>query len=255
VEVATSLGANATISGNGGEVREMLTNLIFNAVDAMPQGGVVTLATRVVGDRVELTVADDGIGMTEEVRRRCLEPYFTTKGLRGLGLGLAMVYGTVERHEGTMKIDSAPGQGTRFTFSFPADGTEPAAEVSGAESAHPPLRILVVDDQIVQAELLAHALEREWHSVTVASNGREALELFDRREFDLVITDKVMPEMNGDQLAVAIKSREPDTRVIMLTGFGSVDESEEHMEEFIDRVLVKPVAFAEWRRVIAGVMR
>jgi len=112
----------------------------------------------------------------------------------------------------------------------------------------------VVDDQTVQAELLAHALEREWHTVTVASNGKEALELFDRREFDLVITDRVMPEINGDQLAVAVKSREPETRVIMITGFGSANESQEHMEEFIDRVLVKPVAYSELRQVIASVM-
>ena len=92
-----------------------------------------------------------------------------------------------------------------------------------------------------------------WHTVTVAANGREALEKFERKELDLVITDKVMPEMNGDQLAVAVKSREPDTRVIMLTGFGSADESEEHIEDFIDRVIAKPMAFSDLRQVIASV--
>lgn len=253
IDIKKFLGDVRPIVGNSGQLREMLVNLIFNAVDAMPQGGEITIATKAGGDRIELIVADTGVGMTEEVRRRCIEPYFTTKGLRGMGLGLAMVYGAVERHEGAMKIESAQGRGTRLTFSFPVGSMEATEERSADEARRSPLRILVVDDQAVQAELLAHALERDWHTVTVAANGREALEKFDRKEFDLVITDKVMPEMNGDQLAVAVKSREPDTRVIMLTGFGSADESEEHMEDFIDRVIAKPMAFSDLRQVIASV--
>ena len=116
------------IAGNRGQLREMVVNLIFNAVDAMPQGGEISIVTKTAGDRVELIVADTGVGMTEEVRRRCIEPYFTTKGLRGMGLGLAMVYGAVERHEGTMKIESAQGRGTRLTFSFPVGSMETAEE-------------------------------------------------------------------------------------------------------------------------------
>jgi PAS domain S-box-containing protein len=255
VEVVTDLEKVPSIAGNGPELREMLTNLIFNALDAMPQGGTILLRTRTVGGRVELTVKDAGTGMTEEVRRRCIEPFFTTKAPRGAGLGLALVYGVVERHEGTLEIQSALGRGTTFTLSFPA-GPEEAGivEQPSPEVTARPLRILVVDDQAVQSELLAHALERDWHTVSVAANGREALELFERREFDLVITDKAMPEMNGDQLAVAVKSREPDIRVIMLTGLSAAKEVEEHMDEFIDRVLVKPVAYAEMRQAIVSVM-
>jgi PAS domain S-box-containing protein len=254
-EVVTDLGRVPSIAGNGVEIREMLTNLIFNAVDAMPQGGSIILRTRAVGARVELTVTDTGTGMTEEVRSRCLEPYFTTKAPRGVGLGLAMVYGVVERHEGALEIQSILGRGTTFVLGFPAGPAEAEiVEQPAPALAARPLRILVVDDQPVQSELLAHALERDWHTVSVAANGREALELFERREFDLVITDKAMPEMNGDQLAVAVKSREPDIRVIMLTGFTAAKEGEEHMDEFIDRVLVKPVAFAELRQAIVSVM-
>jgi PAS domain S-box-containing protein len=255
VEVVTDLGKVPTIAGNGAELREMLTNLIFNALDAMPQGGTISISTRALGERVELIVKDTGVGMTEEVRRRCLEPFFTTKRSQGSGLGLALVYGVVERHEGALEVQSALGRGTTFSISFPA-GAEAAdlvSEPTPAVAARP-LRILVVDDQAVQSELLAHALERDWHTVSVAANGREALELFDRREFDLVITDKAMPEMNGDQLAVAVKSREPDIRVIMITGFSSARDVEEHMDEFIDRVLIKPVAFAELRQAIVSVM-
>jgi CheY-like chemotaxis protein len=220
----------------------------------MPQGGSINLRTRAVGERVELTITDTGTGMTEEVRRRCLEPFFTTKAPRGVGLGLAMVYGVVERHEGTLEVQSILGCGTTFILGFPAGPEEAGAVEQPAPAvAARPLRILV-DDQAMQSELLAHALERDWHTVSVAANGREALELFERREFDLVITDKAMPEMNGDQLAVAVKSREPDIRVIMLTGFSAAEDVEDHMEEFIDRVLVKPVAFAELRQAIVSVM-
>jgi len=254
VEVMTDLGRIPSIAGNGAELREMLTNLIFNALDAMPQGGSINLRTRAVGERVELTITDTGTGMTEEVRRRCLEPFFTTKAPRGVGLGLAMVYGVVERHEGTLEVQSILGCGTTFILGFPAGPEEAGAVEQPAPAvAARPLRILV-DDQAMQSELLAHALERDWHTVSVAANGREALELFERREFDLVITDKAMPEMNGDQLAVAVKSREPDIRVIMLTGFSAAEDVEDHMEEFIDRVLVKPVAFAELRQAIVAVM-
>jgi len=254
IEVVTEFCTIPPVRGNAVELREMLTNLIFNAIDAMPQGGTITLRTRLLGQRVELTVSDTGVGMNEEVRRRCLEPFFSTKGEHGSGLGLSMVYGIVERHEGTVEIHSEPGEGTTFVFTFASDVSAVAIETPGLVQAGRPLRILVVDDQPVQCELASHALQRDWHTVDVASNGREALQLFEQREYDLVITDKVMPEMNGDQLAVAVKSREPETRVIMLTGFGGMPNAEDQ-SEFIDLVLAKPTSLAELRIAIAGVMR
>jgi len=253
VEVVADLSPIPPLRGNAAELREMLTNLIFNAVDAMPQGGVITLRTRTVGSRIELAVTDTGTGMTEEVRRRCLEPFFTTKGDRGSGLGLSMVYGIVERHDGTVAIESWPGRGTTFVFTFPSDAAAVVAEQPVAVVGTRPLRILVVDDQPVQCELISHALQRDWHTVDVAGNGREALRLFERREFDLVITDKVMPEMNGDQLAAAVKSTEPDTRVIMLTGFGGEIDGD-YQSEFVDLVVAKPASLAELRAAIAQVM-
>ena len=254
IEIVNDLGVIPPIAGNGTELREMLTNLIFNAIDAMPQGGTITLRTRHRGNEVELVVSDTGVGMTEEVRRRCLEPFFTTKGERGSGLGLSMVYGIVERHNGTMNVESRLGHGSTFRFTFPED-TSGAVSVAPVEAdIGRPLRILVVDDQPVQCELISHALQRDWHTIAVASNGREALQLFERNEFDLVITDKAMPGMNGDQLAVAIKSREPDTRVIMLTGFGAALDDPESQSEFVDLVLAKPASLAELRAAIAKVM-
>jgi len=254
IEVVMELSSIPPLRGNAPELREMLTNLIFNAVDAMPQGGRILLRTRAVGARIELAVVDTGTGMTEEVRRRCLEPFFTTKGDRGSGLGLSMVYGIVERHEGTVTIESTLGRGTTFTFSFPSDTSVAATEQpSVALLKSRPLRVLVADDQPIQCELISDALQRDWHKVDVASNGREALRLFEKREYDLVITDKVMPEMNGDQLAVAVKSREPATRVIMLTGYGVSDDPEEQ-SEFVDLTVGKPVSLLELRAAIAKLM-
>lgn len=254
IEIATELGAIPPMAGNGAELREMLTNLIFNAVDAMPQGGTITLRTRLVGSRVELLVRDTGIGMTEEVRRRCLEPFFTTKGQRGSGLGLSMVYGIVERHDGTVSVDSFPGHGTSFVFTFPSDSSGAAAPAADLAQIGRALRILVVDDQPVQCEFLSHALQRDWHTVTIAGGGQEALEKFEHEEFDLVITDKAMPGMNGDQLAVAVKSREPETRVILLTGFGALEDDPDAQSEFVDLILAKPATLAELRTGIAKVM-
>jgi len=254
VEVLTDLGTIPPMRGNGAELRELLTNVIFNAVDAMPQGGTITLRTRTVGSRVDLVVTDTGTGMSEEVRRRCLEPFFTTKGDRGSGLGLSMVYGIVERHDGTVSVESFPGRGSSFVFTFPSDTSGVMTPTPELAQSVRPLRILVVDDQPVQCELLSHALKRDWHTVAVAGGGQEALEKFEREEFDLVITDQAMPGMNGDQLAVAVKSREPETRVIMLTGFGALAHDPEAQSEFVDLVLAKPATLAELRAAIAQVM-
>jgi PAS domain S-box-containing protein len=253
IEVITDLSEIPPLRGNAPEIRELLTNLIFNAVDAMPQGGTMTLSTYAMGDRIQLLVADTGMGMSEEAARRCFEPFFTTKGKRGSGLGLSMVYGVIERHKGTVNVKSELGRGTTFIIYFPCDTIGAPAEHPEPATGTRPLRILVVDDQPVQCELLAHNLQRDWHTVDVAGNGREALQLLERREFDLVITDKVMPEMNGDQLAAAIKSREPETQVIMLTGYGDLEDGE-HQSEFVDLLVGKPASLADLRAAIARVM-
>jgi signal transduction histidine kinase len=256
IEVQTEFAATSPISGHPAELREMLTNLIFNAVDAMPQGGTITLSTRedAAGGEVVLQVADTGTGMSEETRRRCLEPFFTTKGERGSGLGLAMVYGTVERHGGSLEIESSLGRGTRFIFRFPAAAAGVAVPEQMPGEATRPLRILVVDDQPVLCEVIAESFARDWHTVVTACNGREALQKFEAEHFDIVVTDKAMPELNGDQLAAAVKARSPATGVIMLTGFTEAAELDGD-SEFIDAVLTKPATTAELREVIGKVMR
>ncbi|HEX8310036.1 MAG TPA: response regulator, partial [Chthoniobacteraceae bacterium] len=183
--------------GDPAELREVLTNLIFNAVHAMPEGGTITVATRAEAEHVILEVRDTGSGMTEEVRRRCLEPFYTTKGEKGTGLGLAMVYGIAQRHGATMDLESEVGRGTTFRFRFPAKawpGTEGgAAAIEGAR----PLKILVVDDQEFIREILVLFLAEDCHIAEAVASGTEALERIRHEAFDLLITDQAMPDMTG----------------------------------------------------------
>ncbi len=255
IECVSEIAAIAPISGNPAELREMLTNLIFNAVEAMPQGGTILLRTRNEPEHVILEVRDHGIGMSEEVKRRCMEPFFTTKNDAGAGLGLSMVYGIVERHGGTMKIESIAGHGTTFTFAFPIDRSGRTPQPAEPIAASRPLRVLVVDDQPVVTEIIADTLSRDWHTVTTAMNGKDAFEKFERDDFDLVITDKAMPEMNGDQLAAAIKARSPGLPIIMLSGFGDLEDDREEISEFVDHFLTKPATNAELRAAIKAVLR
>ena len=255
---------------DGAELREMLTNLIFNAVDALPEGGAITVRTSLAepepggvdeaGRALLLEVADTGVGMNEETRRRCLEPFFTTKGTRGTGLGLAMVYGTVQRHGGSIALHSAPGAGTCFVLRFPL--REPAAlddvlvPLTGDRSGR---RILVVDDQESYLKVLRHYLTGDGHRVETALDGREALEKFraaggGSEGFDLVITDKAMPEMNGEQLAAAVKALAPGTVVILLTGLGVLEGEATACPGAVDLALLKPITRSVLRASVGRVL-
>ncbi len=250
IEVKTDLSDVPPISGHAAELREVLTNLIFNSVDAMPRGGCITVATRREGDLVTLAVTDTGSGMTEEELQMCLEPFFTTKGESGTGLGLAVVYGIVQRHGGTIEISSVKHEGTTFSIQVPPAFGVDRADVAPAERVDRTLRALVVDDQEIICELLAEHLRADGHEVTQATNGRQALEHFADAEFDLVITDQSMPEMNGTQLAAALKERRPSVPVILLTGFGEEMQAQGKQPGGVDLVLAKPVSAAELRQAV-----
>jgi len=257
-------GETPAILGNESELRETLTNLIFNACDAMPDGGDITIRTRVeVDDRVLdhriqaewalLEVVDTGDGMPEDVRKRCLEPFFTTKGVQGTGMGLAMVYGIMQRHDGEIEIDSDEGEGTTITLRFPVPREEGAYQDDAAtEEVSSAMRILVVDDEPMVREVTAEYLLADGHTVETAVDGVEALEVFEKGEFDLIITDRSMPKMSGDQLAKIIKERSPDTLILMLTGFGVVMN---HPPDDVDGVASKPITLAELRQAVMRVTR
>jgi CheY-like chemotaxis protein len=260
------------VAGNEAELREVLTNLIFNAVDALPEGGTIAMATsaeyRIAIDpnpaspepsatptSVILRITDNGTGMTEEVRKHCLEPFFTTKGKQGTGLGLAMVAGIIRRHGGIIDTESEVGKGTRFAIRLPAQPELRAAanppNADRLDAPLRPLRILVVDDEALIRRLLVQHLTGDGHKVETAVNGVEALQKFHAGRFDLVLTDRAMPQMSGDQLAVAIKKAAPDKAIIMLTGFGDLMIAAGTHPEGVDVVLSKPVSPTALRQALS----
>jgi signal transduction histidine kinase len=236
------------VCGDESALREVLTNLIFNAVDAMPAGGTLIIRTRQSGDRGFLEVQDSGTGMTEEVRRRCLEPFFSTKGERGTGLGLSMVFGIVQRHSGMIDLQSVVGRGTTFRISLPLYQEEELSEPVEQPGPSRSLRVLVVDDEAAVRDLLQEALASEGHAVEVAEQGVDGLRRFLAGSFDLVVTDKAMPGMSGDQMAAAIKQVAPQTPIILLTGFGQFLDKESMPS--IDVLVAKPLSFTGLRDAI-----
>ncbi len=253
VSVETKFDARPIVAGDESALREVLTNLLFNAVDAMPDGGRISIQTGVENERAVLRVSDTGTGMTETVRQRCLEPFFSTKGDRGTGLGLSMVYGIIERHRGQLDIDSAVGKGTTFIIRLPlAEEAPAAAPTSEAAKTSSALNVLVVDDELRSREVLTAYLRTDNHAVATASNGREALEKFKRGQFDLVVMDRAMPEMNGEQTAQFIKKVKGDVPIILLTGFSGGVEA--NSPDAIDKVLHKPITLETLRHTISEIV-
>jgi signal transduction histidine kinase len=254
IRIKKDLGEIPKIAGMPTEIREVLTNLIFNAVDAMPHGGRLCFRTRAKRGRVRLEVSDNGTGMNEETRRKCIEPFFTTKGERGSGLGLAMSHGIIRRHGGSIEIESMLGQGTTFSIYFPMMKDELQPALSHTEKIIEKLRVLVVDDQPAILEIVQAYLQEDHHLVSTALNTREAMQKFCTERFDLVITDHAMPGGNGDRLAASIKQLEPGEPIIMLTGFGDLIIDNEKSATNVDLVLNKPARLADLRKAIMTVV-
>jgi PAS domain S-box-containing protein len=258
IDLKTELAADLPdVMGTEGEIREALTNLIFNAVDALPEGGTLTLRTRAIASgHVHVEVSDTGVGMDDQARRRCLEPFFTTKGERGTGLGLAMVYGMVQRHNADLHIDSAPGEGTTVRIEFAGVTRVAPAPAPPAPTVPNGLRILLVDDDPLLLRSVRDTLEADGHSIATASGGQEGAAMFraafnEQRPFSAVITDLGMPYFDGRQVAGAVKNIAPSTPVILLTGWGQRLQAEGEVPEHVDLVLAKPPKLRELRDALA----
>ena len=245
IKLVRQIGSNAVIMGDAGELREVLVNMVFNAVDALPEGGTLTLSTQDADDEVMLTVADTGTGMAEDVRSRIFDPFFTTKGKAGMGLGLSVSYGIIRRHEGRVEVESEVGRGTTFRMRFPVVGESDTQRIVDTGPLPPAradgsLRILVVDDEDYVRELLADILEREGCEVVLAGEGREALTLFDAQVFDAVFTDVGLPGMSGWELARAVRERDDRLALAVITGWGDTVTAEEQSAAQADWVVPKP---------------
>jgi PAS domain S-box-containing protein len=242
VTVNMEMAGDDEIVGWPASLREALTNLVFNALDAMPGGGDLALSLSVSAEHVVVEVTDSGVGMPPEVAARVFEPFFTTKGERGTGLGLAMVYGIVERHAGRVEVESNVGRGTTFRLTLPRATT--GAVRSGAAAAEAQGRartILIVDDEEALRRMLTRMLAQDGHTIVPAATANEALERLAEQRFDLVLSDHGLGlGMNGLELATAVRDRWPGTRFILVTGWGGTIDPAEVRPLGVEAVIAKP---------------
>ena len=258
VDVQTSFASLLPVAGDPAELREAMTNLILNAVDAMPTGGTLTLTTALENNEVVVTVADSGVGIPEAIRGKIFDPFFTTKGPQGTGLGLSMTYGILSRHGGRITVESHVGRGTAFRLTFAPgealdlDGPAPAPEPAPLGVS---LRCLVVDDEEEVGTVLGDVLTTGGHRVVVLTDGGEAIARFRAEPFDLVFTDLAMPRVSGWQVAQAVKEIAPAVPVVLVTGFGVELSAEERQIHGVDLVVVKPLKIQDVLDVVARVAR
>jgi len=270
VEVVTELAPDLPrFAGIESEIREAMTNLVLNAVDALPEGGRITVRTQLLTrdpseskytNYIALEISDTGVGMSEETRRRCLEPFFSTKGMRGTGLGLAMVYGVTQRHEGTIEILSEVGKGTTFRLILPVRKMV-CVDSEPLDKGGPvtPMRILCIDDEPLLCELLKEILERDGHTVETSDGGQSGLNAFrkalsDQKPFDVVITDLGMPYLDGREVVKVLRAESPRTPIVMLTGWGAFMKEEDPLPKLVDELLSKPPRSGEIRDTLRRVV-
>ena len=272
IHVENKVAANLPpISGSESDIRDALTNLVLNAVDAMPEGGTLTFGAYPLFQRrseagqrgagsspshVRVEIRDTGAGMDDETRSRCLEPFFTTKGERGTGLGLAMVYGAVRRHGGDIEIDSKPLEGTTVSLIFPLNEDLAQTGETPIPAPRPSrLRILVVDDDPLLLKSLRETLAVDGHDVVAADSGQGGIDAFgsahQRGEpFALVLTDLGMPYVDGRKVAAAVKALAPGTPVVLVTGWGQRMQVENDLPAHVDRIVSKPPKLSDLRRAL-----
>ncbi|NOQ43257.1 MAG: response regulator, partial [Dehalococcoidia bacterium] len=239
IEVSTELNVKESVLGDIAELREALINIIFNAVDAMPEGGKLSIKAWREDRQVVLSIADTGVGMSDETKDNIFDPYFTTKGPSGMGLGLSMAYGIITRHSGDIGVESSPGEGTTFYVRLPLGGEEMQnGSSSDSLNSAGKAKILLVDDDPNVNEVLELMLSQIGYEVTAVTHGQEAITLFMQGYYDLVITDLGMPDVSGWDVAEAVKQKSPETPVVLITGWGvQVDSAQ---RDKVDGVIAKP---------------
>jgi GAF domain-containing protein/anti-sigma regulatory factor (Ser/Thr protein kinase) len=252
IDVRVEPGPIPTVKGEAVALREVLMNLLLNAIEALPRGGTITVRTEVSDDAVQCEVIDTGIGMTGEVQRRALEPFFTTKGPQSTGLGLAVNYGIIRRHGGELTIESELDRGTRVAFRLPvAASADGAAERRLRPYAARKMRVLLIDDDNAVREVIAAMLARQGHDVIQAASGPDGLARFDRDgHVDVVLTDLGMPAMTGWEVARLVKQRQPSMPVGLVTGWGTEPLPKPADGGAADFIVTKPVTADALRAVL-----
>ena len=245
VSVHLDLKATHSIAGAASELREVFTNMVLNAVDAMPAGGELRITSVDEDDAVRVQVRDSGVGMDPDTRARVFDPFFTTKEVKGTGLGLSVAYGIVTRHRGRIEVQSSPGSGTLFMLTFPS-GAVPVELGPFLDGPAPTaLRVLVADDEESVLSVLTEMLRGMGHHVTAALGGPAAVEVLRDEAFEVVFTDLGMPEVNGWDLASLVKSRGGECAVVLVSGWGFQLEEDAATSRGVDRVMGKPFSFGD----------
>jgi CheY-like chemotaxis protein len=240
------------VGGNSSELRAVFVNLINNAVDALPRGGLIRVKTYSGAGQVVVIVEDSGVGMSREVQGRIFDPFFTTKGVQSTGLGMSVSCGIIRRHHGTITVESVENRGTTFCLKFPVYTGAPQEERQAASLPEKARKasILVVEDEEEVRELLKDILTDGGHEVEFSSNGQKGLELFQEKKFDLVFTDLGMPGMSGWQVAEKIKQLSSDTPVALITGWEVTKKKQELKKNGVDVVVKKPFRVDEILRLV-----
>ncbi|HEU4328528.1 MAG TPA: ATP-binding protein [Roseiflexaceae bacterium] len=253
VRIVTALEPAVTAAVEVAELRQVLVNLIMNALDAMPQGGTLRLVTGTNEHEVFVHVQDSGVGIPPEFQARIFDPFVTTKGSRGSGMGLAIAHAVVTRHAGRITLSSEPNQGSTFTVWLPGGATlieqvAPAEQEATKQAAQ---SILVVDDDQEICTMLARALQSRGHTVTVASNGRDALEQLREHSFDLIITDLGMPEVSGWDLIRQVRAKDQQVGIVLISGWGQHLTDAVAQDQQIDATIGKPFTLEHLHQTIA----
>jgi len=255
LEVSTDLKSQLSVAGSASDLREVLTNMVFNSLDAMPTGGELSIKTGDDGRQVYISIADTGIGIAPEVVGSLFEPFFTSKGAGHTGLGLSVAYGIISRHDGKIDVNSKQGKGTMFTIRLPAcmevakaeESTEPIINPSGA-------RILTIDDEETIRDLLVNILVRFDHQVSSAADGMTGINIFKNGEYDIVFTDLGMPEVSGWEVAQQVKEMDPDVKVVLITGWGVELDESKLADRKVDYVIAKPFQISQIQEVVSKAM-
>jgi len=242
--------------GSAAELREVFTNLINNALDAMPEGGCIRISSYKENSHILVKIEDTGAGIPDDLRNRIFDPFFTTKGVQSTGLGMSISYGIIHRHKGTIVVNSSEGTGTTFTIKLPIleKSFEKKENVLTMPKKQRKAKILVVDDEEDVRQLLSDILASESHEVNVASNGSQGIEMFKKQAFDMVFSDLGMPGMSGWEVAEKIKTINKQVPVVLVTGWNIELKDQEMKDKNIDMVIHKPFELEQVLKSVHEVM-
>jgi len=250
IDIKIDVQKKCAAAVNASDLREVLTNLLLNAIDAMPQGGTIIFRARLQGEHVFLEVSDSGVGMNKDLAERIFDPFFTTKGVGNSGLGLSVSWSLVSRYGGDIQVNSKPGKGTTFIIKLPKAEAARAHIVMKAGEETNVYRLLLVEDDPEILNLLRDMLRFKGHRVVAVTDGEKALELIDSSDFDLVLTDLGMPVISGWEIARRAKEKNPKLPVVMITGWGAQYEDADLASRGVDLMLAKPLS---WDKLLSSI--